>query len=461
MISYLYGFVARVMSPLITNGLPSPVSQEGSEGDGTEPAAKTDLLNELASSISSNARLVSTYLHSESHTIPSFDRDAASTAVPASAPGEIKAAREALLDASMRMFQLASGPSEYLPNLAVHYQYLSCLHWLIHFGIFARIPLEGSISYASLAADASVPERTLKTVARMAMTSHVLKEPQSGSVAHSATSAQFVTNPSMNDWAEFMCQASVPAALNLVSATEKWPTSQARTETAYNVAFDTELPFFDHLATLPDRTRQFAGYMKNVTSSEGTKLDHLLSGFDWSGLGSARIVDVGGSTGNAGIALANSFPKLDVTVQDLSENTAEGAATLSPDLASRVHFQAHDFFKPQPIIGADIYLLRMILHDWATPDAVRILQQLVPALRRGSRIVIMDSVLPRAGSMAPTKERLLRVRDLTMLQVFNSCERDLDDWNQVLNLADQRLRVVDVTQPRGSVMALLTIDLVE
>lgn len=63
--------------------------------------------------------------------------------------------------------------------------------------------------------------------------------------------------------------------------------------------------------------------------------------------------------------------------------------------------------------------------------------------------------------MAPTKERLLRVRDLTMLQVFNSCERDLDDWNQVLNLADQRLRVVDVTQPRGSVMALLTIDLVE
>lgn len=92
---------------------------------------------------------------------------------------------------------------------------------------------------------------------------------------------------------------------------------------------------------------------------------------------------------------------------------------------------------------------------------MRILQQLVPALRRGSRIVIMDSVLPRAGSMAPTKERLLRVRDLTMLQVFNSCERDLDDWNQVLNLADQRLRVVDVTQPRGSVMALLTIDLVE
>lgn len=120
MLSYLYGFVSRVMSPLINNGLPSPVSQEGWGGSDTEPAAKTDLLNELANSISTNAGLISTFLHSESHPIPSFQRDAATTAVPASAPGEIQAAREALLDASMKMFQLASGPSEYLPNLAVH-----------------------------------------------------------------------------------------------------------------------------------------------------------------------------------------------------------------------------------------------------------------------------------------------------------------------------------------------------
>jgi 6-hydroxytryprostatin B O-methyltransferase len=159
------------------------------------------------------------------------------------------------------------------------------------------------------------------------------------------------------------------------------------------------------------------------------------------------------------MALANAFPELQITVQDLPENAAEGAATLKPDLASRVTFQGHDFFQPQPVIGADIYLLRMILHDWAIPEAVRILQQLVPAMRRGSRIVIMDSVLPRPGSIPSTKERLLRVRDLTMLQVFNSCERDLDDWTQLLSLADKRLRLTHVAQPRGSVMSLLTVTL--
>ena len=120
MISYLYGIVTRAMSPLIHNdGLPSPVSQDGTDNGGTKPVVKDDLLNELAGSISTNAQLLSTYLHSEGHPVPSFERDAAPKAVPASAPGEVQAAREALLDASMKMFQLASGPSEYLPNLAV------------------------------------------------------------------------------------------------------------------------------------------------------------------------------------------------------------------------------------------------------------------------------------------------------------------------------------------------------
>jgi 6-hydroxytryprostatin B O-methyltransferase len=120
MISYLYSLFARAMSPLIHNGLPSPVSQEGSEEIKSGLAVKNELLNEIASSISTNARVLSTFFHAEGHPIPSFERDAPPKTVPASAPGEIQVAREALLDASMKMFQLASGPSEYLPNLAVH-----------------------------------------------------------------------------------------------------------------------------------------------------------------------------------------------------------------------------------------------------------------------------------------------------------------------------------------------------
>lgn len=96
-------------------------------------------------------------------------------------------------------------------------------------------------------------EQQLKTVARMAMTSNLFCEPAVNSIAHSATSALLVTNPSFHDWAVFMSEASVPAAGKLVEASEKWPGSVEKNQTAYNIAMETDLPFFDHLATLPEK----------------------------------------------------------------------------------------------------------------------------------------------------------------------------------------------------------------
>lgn len=126
----------------------------------------------------------------------------------------------------------------------------------------------------------------------MAMTSNLFCEPSSGEIAHTATSALLVTNPNLHDWAVFMTETSAPTAANMVDASKRWSHSTEKTETAYNLAFKTDLPFFDHLATLPEKTKQFAGYMKNVTNSEGTAIHHLLRGFDWAGLGKATVVDV-------------------------------------------------------------------------------------------------------------------------------------------------------------------------
>jgi len=52
------------------------------------------------------------------------------------------------------------------------------------------------------------------------------------------------------------------------------------------------MPFFDHLVTLPEKTKQFASYMKNVQNSEGTAIGYLVHGFDWASLGKATVVDV-------------------------------------------------------------------------------------------------------------------------------------------------------------------------
>lgn len=202
----------------------------------------------------------------------------------------------------------------------------------------------------------------------------------------------------------------------------------------------------------------FSSYMRNVAQTESMSFKHLINGFDWSALAAgSRVVDVGGSAGHASYALADQFPQLLFTVQDLPETIAAAEKTRNTDASSAVQLQSHNFFEPETLVGADVYLLRMIIHDWPYADALKILRNLKPALKRDSRIVIMDTVLPLPGTTSLLHERQLRVRDLTMQQVFNAKERELEDWVQLV--ADAGLKIVDVVQPTGSAMGLLHVAL--
>ena len=131
--------------------------------------------------------------------------------------------------------------------------------------------------------------------------------------------------------------------------------------------------------------------------------------------------------------------------------------TIHTSVSKRLTFQEHDFFQPQPVRHAEIYLLRMILHDWPAEEAISILTNIAQVLKPGSRIIIMDTILPAPGSIPRSEESLLRVRDLTMMQAFNSCERSLEDWADLLAKTDARLKMQSVRQPFGSAMAIMEV----
>ncbi|KAL2192578.1 O-methyltransferase-domain-containing protein, partial [Corynascus similis CBS 632.67] len=348
------------------------------------------------------------------------------------------------------------------------FQYISCLYWLCKFDIFHLIPLTGDpISYADLAVAASVPEQRLKSIIRMAMTNALFRERRGGThVAHSAASALFARNSDAHAYATYACSRSAPMALAMATAHEFWGADTAHPyETAYNVAFDTDLPFFDHISRDTARTREFAAYMKNVRSSEGMHLKHLVAGFRWQEIPKGgTVVDVGGSTGTSAIALAKAFPHLQLVVQDLPANAESGrktaAETLPESVASRLSFQGHDFTQPQPVQGADVYLLRMILHDWPDDKAADVVRNIVAAMdSKKSRILIMETVLPEPGSVPISVERIVRARDLTMMQTFNSKERSLYNFEHVLRLANPRAKLTAVVQPLGSAMSVLEVAL--
>lgn len=158
-----------------------------------------------------------------------------------------------------------------------------------------------------------------------------------------------------------------------------------------------------------------------MATTSKASLDALSTHFPWSDLpatGGSRslVVDVGGSKGHVSLHLARIFPDLKFIVQDLPE-VIDGAAnqplpSLTQDddaaIKDRIEFVPHNMFEEQPIKDADVYLLRYVLHDWGDKYCIDIIRNLVPALKRGARIVVQDHVLPEPGTMGLLQEMQMR-----------------------------------------------------
>lgn len=118
-------------------------------------------------------------------------------------------------------------------------------------------------------------------------------------------------------------------------------------------------------------------------------------------------------------------PQLKLVVQDRASVVADGPKRWSDShgdvLASgRVAFQgmflscflpmycsplpaslsAHDFFQPQPVQGAAAYLLKSIIHDWSDSYATQILTRIREAAAPGSKLLVIDRILPYACRIA-------------------------------------------------------------
>src|SRR6266478_947890 len=61
-----------------------------------------------------------------------------------------------------------------------------------------------------------------------------------------------------------------------------------------------------------------------------------------------------------------------------------------------LHRTVHDFFTPQPVQNAAVFLLRVITHDWPDESVTRILLQLRHAATPQTKLILADHILPLA-----------------------------------------------------------------
>jgi demethylsterigmatocystin 6-O-methyltransferase len=93
-------------------------------------------------------------------------------------------------------------------------------------------------------------------------------------------------------------------------------------------------------------------------------------------------------------------------------------------------------------VGAKFYYLREVVHDWSEDKCVEILRNLIPALGRGSKILIDDLVLPEVGCSWQAAGA-----DIAIM-LIGGAERTLAEWEQLVVKAGLRILEVHAYDPQ-------------
>lgn len=397
-------------------------------------------LSQLAEELSAHAKVLQDHLEASNHAGLSLDANAPIVVPLDPSNIEVQGAKEALVRISKLMHDLTSGPRELLMELTTNVKFdLMTLHTIVHFGIADAIPRNEHVSFDAVAKAVGLSTDRVRRILRHAMTNNMFHEPRPGYVGHSGLSSIIIRQPTSKSWILHNLE-DVPTS-KFIPALKKWGDSLEPTETGCQLAFD-------YLASHPTeswwtflendgdgegrgyRMQRFAEAMSWVSGGMNDNYDYLLKGFNWGSLGEATVVDVGGSTGHCSIAIAQQFPSLNFVVEDFPSLQTNFERRLPAELTNRITFRPHDIFTPQPV-NAAVYFLRLILHDYSDPYAVKILQNLVPAMKTGSRIVISEIMLPSPGTPSSPMLRMMHTCDLQMMAVLNSKERNYEDWVEI------------------------------
>ncbi|KAI1091752.1 S-adenosyl-L-methionine-dependent methyltransferase [Rostrohypoxylon terebratum] len=398
-------------------------------------------------------------------------------------------ARSKLLEACDKLNHLVTDVMGIAQGHRVH----AALQYVCHFRLASFVPADGTpIPYEDLARAAGVDTSQCTRVLQLLMTYHIFREPGTRIVAHNRNS-RVLLDEDTGAAVEWLTQESLRSSAFFTEAramsTRRWSTGgtggvgindvvidsgeddgekgvakgRTRAETTLGLAPGViDQPAFELITQQRQTTEEsmkadrYARAMAGMAKRRQLSVDHLVSGFDWVNLSSGSVVvDVGGGNGHCSKAIAHCNPSLRFIVQDANVAFAKEVGA-----DSRLQFMPYDFFTPQTATG-DVYLLRRILHHYSDQDAVRILQSQLETVRKkpSSRIVVMDNIAIHSGMLSTLEERKTRTLDIAMMALFNSVERDLKDWKELFRMADPKLRLVNVTNPIGSALAVMELAL--
>ncbi|MFC9993829.1 methyltransferase [Nocardia sp. NPDC127526] len=183
---------------------------------------------------------------------------------------------------------------------------------------------------------------------------------------------------------------------------------------------------FEHLAADPELAAAFHDAMR-VTSQLAA--GPLLAAVDYSRYGT--IADIGGGSGYLLAAILAAAPRSRGVLYDLAPATADAPGVLrAAGVAERCTIENGSFFDSVPA-GADVYVLKNIIHDWPDDTALTVLRAVRAAIVPGGRLHLVECLIPEQRNTTHLSLWL----DLHVLLTIGGRERTAAEYRALLETA--------------------------
>lgn len=186
---------------------------------------------------------------------------------------------------------------------------------------------------------------------------------------------------------------------------------------------------YEFLMSNPEYAAAFFGGMRSMSESE---CDPVVAAYDFTQF--KKIVDVVGGRGTLLAGILQQATAAQGVLYDSEMSTADAPSLLSEaGVADRVTIESGGHFDKLPV-GADAYVLKHILHDFAEPDCVAMLKNVREAIAPGGKMLVVEYVLD-----SDNERHLGNIIDLWLLLLLGAKERTLPQYTELFAKADLKV----------------------
>ncbi len=202
------------------------------------------------------------------------------------------------------------------------------------------------------------------------------------------------------------------------------------------------MELFDWYSKNPEEGEYFNGAMGDLSAAVSGEVIRI---YDFAKF--QKVVDIGGAHGVLLAAILKANPKMRGVLFDLPHVTATAGKSLATKgIGQRCEVVTGDFFE-SVTPGADIHVLKQIIHDWSDTECTTILRNCHRALKPNGKLLLVEMVIPPDNSPG-----LAQAMDLNMLVLCPGRERTESEYRDLLAAAGFKMERVMPTQTPFSVI---------